>query len=494
MGRTAVVIGAGFAGMSAACFLAKAGYSVRVLEKLDGPGGRCRVWEKAGYRFDMGPSWYWMPDVFERFFAEFGKRPSDYYQLRRLDPSYRVFFEKEIWDIPSGPDALGNFLENKEAGAAASLKAFLDEAEYKYEAGMKSLVFKPGRSLTEFADKRVLKSLFKLDLLKPVSEHLRRHFRDPGILQLLEFPVLFLGAKPAQTPALYSLMNYADIALGTWYPEGGMQEISKALHALALELGVEFRFNTEVDSFSVESGKVTGVWSGLEEFHSDVVVAGADYHHIEQHLLPKAYRNYSGNYWKKRVMAPSSLLFFLGIDTQVNGLQHHNLFFDADFNLHAEEIYDRPAWPSDPLFYVCCPSKTDPTVAPEGKENLFVLIPLAPGLEDSEQNREAYFHKVMERLEERTGVKLREHIEVKRSYAMQDFSTDYHAFKGNAYGLANTLRQTAILKPSLKNKHLDNLYYTGQLTVPGPGVPPALISGEVVSNEIVKEHPISIPL
>lgn len=488
--KEVIVIGSGFAGLSASCFLAKEGYSVRILEKLDTPGGRCRVWEQDGFRFDMGPSWYWMPDVFENFFGAFGKKTSDYYTLQRLDPSYRIFFPEESWDIPAGPESLGDFLETHEKGAKKQLGIFLEEAKYKYETGMGSLVYKPGRSLLEFANWRVIRGVFRLDLFKSISGHLRRFFRDKRILQLLEFPVLFLGAKPQNTPALYSLMNYADIVLGTWYPKGGMYEIVRGMYKLALELGVQFEFNTEVNGLTIEKNNVRSVETNKGSFTADIVVGGADYHHIENKLLPAAYRNYSETYWESRTMAPSSLLFYLGVDKKIPGLLHHSLFFDTDFNTHAEAIYDKPEWPENPLFYVSCASLSDTTVAPEGMENLVILIPLAPGLKDDETTREFYYKVVMERLENRVGEKIRSHVVVKRSYAMMDFVKDYHSFKGNAYGLANTLRQTAILKPSLKNKKIKNLYYTGQLTVPGPGVPPSLISGEVVSREISKEYPI----
>ena len=489
--KNILVIGSGFAGLSAASFLAKAGYKVTVLEKHDGPGGRCRIWEKDGYKFDMGPSWYWMPDVFDHYFSSFGKKTSDYYELERLDPSYKVYFPKEEWDIPAGTEAFGDLLEKFEPGAKVNLDKFLKEAAYKYEVGMQSLVYKPGRSLMEFAEWRVIKSTFKLDLFKSMSGHLRKLFHDQRILQLLEFPVLFLGAKPQDTPALYSLMNYADIALGTWYPKGGMFQIVQGMYDLALELGVKFSFNTEVLSADVADGSIKTLHTSKGEFQADLVIGGADYHHIETKLLPKEYRNYSDAYWESRTMAPSSLLFYLGVNKRIPGLLHHNLFFDTNFDQHAQEIYDTPKWPENPLFYASCTSKTDPNVAPEGCENLFLLVPLAPGLNDNEATREKYYHIIMDRLEERVGENIRDHVEVKRSYAMHDFVKDYNSFKGNAYGLANTLKQTAVLKPALKNKKLKNLYYTGQLTTPGPGVPPSLVSGEVVSREIVKDFPIT---
>ncbi len=490
MDKQVVVIGSGFAGLASACFLAKAGYRVTVLEKNSDAGGRCRLWKENGYTFDMGPSWYWMPDVFEKFFSHFGKTPADYYTLTRLSPSYRVYFKNEYWDIPAGADALGQLLESKEAGAAENLKKFLAEAAYKYDVGINRLVYKPGRSLTEFMDLSLLKGILKLDVFNSMKSHIGSYFKNPDIRQLLEFPVLFLGAKPSKTPALYSLMNYADIELGTWYPMGGMYKIIEGMVSLAKELGVDFKFNSEVTQINTLDNKVEKVTTRNGNYFADILVAGADYHHVDKTLL-NGYGNYSEEYWQKRTMAPSSLIFYLGIDKKIDGLLHHTLFFDEDFADHAEEIYDHPQWPNKPLFYMSVTSKTDDSVAPQGCENVMILIPVATGLEDTEETRERYYTMVMDRLEKRIGQSVRDHVVVKRSYAHRDFIADYHAFKGNAYGLANTLQQTAILKPSLKNKNLTNLYYTGQLTVPGPGVPPSLISGQVVASQIQKEFPIN---
>ena len=482
-----IVIGSGFAGLSAACFMAKSGYQVTILEKNTTAGGRARKFETNGFLFDMGPSWYWMPDVFERFFAQFGKKVEEYYQLVRLDPSYQVLFDKDDkWLIPQDVDQLAGFLEKIEKGAGQQLKLFLEEASIKYQVGMKDLVFKPGRSLKEFMSLDFFKGLLKLDLFTSHSNHVRKYFKNPKIISLLEFPVLFLGAKPQETPALYSLMNYADIKLGTWYPMGGMNKIVEGMVSLANSLGVKIEYNEAVVGFDYEQSKISKVKTATKTFDCDIVIAGADYHHIDQEVLDTSHRNYTETYWDKRIMAPSSLLFYLGIDKRLENLQHHNLFFDEDFAQHAVEIYDHPQWPSKPLFYVSCPSVTDPLVAPSGKENLFILIPVAPGIEDTDEIREKYFDLVLERLENLTNQSIRPYIIYKKSYAHQNFMEDYNSFKGNAYGLANTLNQTALLKPSIKSKKLKNLYFTGQLTVPGPGVPPSLISGEVVAKEIIK--------
>jgi phytoene desaturase len=484
-----VVIGAGFAGLASACFLAKAGHDVTILEKNSIAGGRARKFEtEEGYVFDMGPSWYWMPDIFERFFAQFGKKTSDYYELVRLDPSYSVFFgEKEdVMQVPADMQALEAMFEQYEPGSTSNLRKFLAEAAYKYEVGIKEFVFKPSHNLWEFADIRILRSVFRLQLLQSMSSHVRKLFKNEKLLQLLEFPVLFLGATPQNTPALYSLMNYADMALGTWYPKGGMHKIIEGMVELAKELGVTIHLEKEVQAFEFEKDNIRNVVTQEGNYAADVVIGAADYHHIEQELLPKDKRHYDEQYWNKRVMAPSSLLFYLGVNKKLDKLEHHNLFFDEDFNQHAHEIYTDPQWPSKPLFYVCISSKTDPTAAPEGHENVFVLIPLAPDLEDTEALRETYYHMVMERLERLTGQSVRDAVVYKRSFAHRDFKADYHSYKGNAYGLANTLFQTAFLKPKLKSKKIKNLFYAGQLTTPGPGVPPSLISGEVAAKEVIK--------
>ena len=487
MSKKIAVIGSGFAGISAASSLAKAGCSVTVFEKNSTPGGRARKFSSGGITFDMGPSWYWMPDVFEQYFQKFGKKVSDYYDLIRLDPSYRVFFsDGKPTDIPANLDDLFQLFEELEPGSSKQLQKFLDEAEYKYDVGINDLVYKPGRSLVEFLDTRLITGVFKLHVFKSISSYIRKYFKHPQLIKLLEFPVLFLGAMPSKTPALYSLMNYADIALGTWYPKGGMNEIVQGMYRLALELGVEFKFDSPVQEISMNATKAKGLIVNGAVHTFDFIVGGADYHHVEQHLLPEKFRKYDEAYWDKRDMAPGSLIFYLGVNKKLDNLQHHNLFFDASFEKHAEEIYENPKWPSKPLFYTCCTTKTDPSGAPKGMENVFVLIPTAPDLEDDEVTREKYYDLVMDRMERLTGQKIKEHVVYKRSYAHNDFVGDYNAYKGNAYGLANTLRQTALLKPSMQNKKVKNLFYTGQLTVPGPGVPPSLISGQVVADEIMK--------
>jgi phytoene desaturase len=486
--KKVTVIGSGFAGISAATSLAAEGFEVSVLEKNASPGGRARVFKAEGFTFDMGPSWYWMPDVFEAYFQKFGRSTADYYQLIRLDPSYAVVFgENDFVDVPAQPTALNALFESLEPGSSKMLKDFLAQAAYKYEVGINNLVYRPGRSISEFLSLKLLLDIIRLDVFQSFHKHVRKFFHSAKILQLIEFPVLFLGALPQNIPALYSLMNYADISLGTWYPMGGMHKIVEAMVKLAEEKGVKFFYNQDVQKIAVAKGCAHQVITTNSSFDADIVVAGADYHHVETHLLDPSLRSYTDKYWNKRVMAPSSLIFYLGINKKLDKLKHHNLFFDEDFGPHAREIYENPQWPSKPLFYVSAPSKTDPSVAPDGCENLFILIPVAPDLEDTEAIREKYYNILMDRLEKLTGQSIRSAVIYKRSFAHSDFKAEYNAFKGNAYGLANTLLQTAILKPSLKSKKVNNLFYTGQLTIPGPGVPPSLISGLVVAKEVAKE-------
>lgn len=488
--KKVIVIGSGFAGLSAATTLADRGYQVTLLEKNDSPGGRARVFEAEGFKFDMGPSWYWMPDVFEAYFNRFGKKTSDYYELVRLSPGYTIVFDQnDRMVVPADMTELEALFDQYEAGAGLRLRKFLEQAAYKYEVGINNLVYKPSRSITEFISPKLLIDMLRMDVFQSMSKHVRKFFSHPQLIKLIEFPVLFLGATPQNTPALYSLMNYADLALGTWYPQGGMFEIVKAFVSLAEEKGVKIIYNAEVTAVDAQGRMVTAVQSTAGTFEADIVVAGADYHHIDQKVLKPEHRNYSPDYWKKRTMAPSSLLFYIGLNKRLDGLTHHTLFFDEEFDQHAHDIYTDPKWPSKPLFYVSLSSKTDSSVAPEGCENVVILIPVAPDLEDTEAIREKYYELIMERFERLIGQSVRDAVVYKRSYAHSDFKADYHAYRGNAYGLANTLLQTAIFKPQLKNKKLDNFYFTGQLTVPGPGVPPTIISGQVISEEIFKEFP-----
>ncbi|MEO6329320.1 MAG: phytoene desaturase family protein [Ginsengibacter sp.] len=492
--RKVIIIGSGFGGLSAASFMAKAGWDVTVIEKHEIPGGRARQLKASGFTFDMGPSWYWMPEVFEKYFACFGKKVSDYYSLQRLDPSYRIYWENKTINVPANYEKLKALFEKIEPGSGRYLEKFLKEAAYKYEVGMNKLVFKPARSFFEFLDWQLIKGFFKLDVIISFEKHVNKHFKNPRLRQLLEFPVLFLGALPRNTPALYSLMNYADIKSGTWYPAGGMYQIVDGMYKLAKETGVKFLFGRTINKINCKSNIAVSVTSvcaknndDLNEHVADVIIANADYHFVEKSLLPKSLRSYSDKYWDNRVMAPSCLLYYVGLNKKLSGLAHHSLFFDVNFEKHGEQIYTDPMWPDEPLFYVSATSVTDNNVAPEGCENLFFLIPVAADLPgDSDEIREIYFEKIVKRFEKHIGQTIKKSIIFKQSFGPDDFVNEYNAFKGNAYGLANTLLQTAVFKPACRSKKVKNLFYTGQLTVPGPGVPPSLVSGQVVATEVLK--------
>jgi len=481
------IIGSGFAGLSAAALLARDNNDVVVYEKNDSIGGRARKFETDGFVFDMGPSWYWMPDVFERYFNLFGHTTSDFYELKKLDPGFTVIYDSnDAMEVPADFDALCNLFESIESGSSDKLKKFMKEAEFKYATGMQDLVYRPGLSFSEFYDFNLLKGVLRLQVFSSFSNHVRKYFKNPKLISLLEFPVLFLGAMPKDTPALYSLMNYAGLKVGTFYPMGGFSKITEAFKTIAMNHGVKFETSWPVDKIVVESGLAKQIHSGNKHIEIDAIVASADYHHVENSLLSSESRSYPQKYWEKKTFAPSSLIFYLGINKKVAKLNHHNLFFDADFGLHSIEIYKTKKWPENPLFYVCCPSKTDSTVAPANYENVFILMPIAIGLQDSEETKLHYYNLIMERIESYTGEKIREHVIYNKSYCVSDFVKDYNAFKGNAYGLANTLMQTANFKPKIRSKKVKNLFFAGQLTVPGPGVPPSIISGQVAAGELLK--------
>lgn len=479
------IIGSGFSSLSAACYLASNGYKVDVYEKNAQLGGRARQYEEQGFKFDMGPTWYWMPDVFERFFSDLGRKSSDYYELSKLGPAYRVYFGQDDYiDIADKVDEIFKTFESVEIGAAEKLKKFLKKAKSNYDIAIKNLVYQPGLSPLELVTKDTVFELKQFVLT--ISDYVKKNFKDKKLRQLLEFPVLFLGAKPSDTPLFYSFMNYADFGLGTWYAKGGMKSVVDGFVEVANELGVKFHVNANVTAINVTAaGAVESIELNNEVVPTRIVISGADYKHSES-LLPLAFRAYDDKFWNKRVMAPSSLLFYVGFSKKLKNVLHHTLFFDGSFDEHAIEIYDKPIWPKNPLFYASFSSKTDDTVAPEGMEAATFLIPLAPDLEDSEAIREKYFFIILNRLEQLTKQELKNDILFKKSYCVQDFKDDYNSFKGNAYGLANTLRQTAFLRPKIKSKKVKGLYFTGQLTVPGPGVPPAIISGKLVTDLVLK--------
>lgn len=487
MKKRIAIIGSGFSGLSAAAYTAKEGHEVHVFEKHNQPGGRARQLKtEEGYVFDMGPSWYWMPDVIQDFFEDFGYTTSSFFELISLNPQFEIIFSDEKIDVPENFEALKATFEKIEKGAGFQLEKFMKSAKFKYEVGMKDFVHKPCANWSEFISLKIAKSALRLDLLSNFRAYVARYFKDKKLRALMEFPVIFLGASPEKIPALYSLMNYGGYVLGTYYPKGGFYQLVLAMKKVAEEQGANFHFNSNVEKINVKNQKVSSLLINGKIHEFDEVIASSDYHHTET-LLNEEYRNYTADYWRERTFAPSCLIFYIGFNETIPHLKHHTLFFEHDLDLHIDSIYEDKRWPEKPLFYACCSSKTDHSVAPNGKENLFLLMPIATGINDSEFVRQKYLTEMLLRLEKHTGTQdLQSKIDFKKSYCVRDFVSDYNAYGGNAYGLANTLNQTAVLKPKIRNKKLKNLFYTGQLTVPGPGVPPSIISGKIVANEINK--------
>lgn len=482
------VIGGGLSGLYAACYLAKKGVQVALIEKNETLGGRARAFSEKGFSFDMGPSWYWMPELVDELFNDLGEKREDYFKLKQLEPSYRVFWKNgEFTDIPSNMNALEKLFDELEENGSVKLKKFLKDAQVKYEIATKDFMQNPGLSWFELINWRALKNAFKLDVFKSVESDVAKRFKSEKARSILNFPVLFLGEMPSRIPSLYTLMNYVDLELGTWYPEGGMHALVKALETIARKEGVEIITGKSAESFEMKDSNIAGIKVDGSVLETQQVLASGDYHFIEQNLVPEKFRRYSASYWNKRKLAPSCLIFYVGVSKKIPGLQHHNLFFDEDLTAHGKQIYENPSWPDKPLFYVSATSVTDNSTAPEGCENLFFLMPIATDIEDTEKIREDYFNQMLQRLEKYTGQRISDAIVYKRSFAINDFKSDYNAYKGNAYGLANTLGQTANLKPKIKSK-IKNLHFCGQLTVPGPGIPPALISGKIAAKQILKDY------
>ncbi len=487
MNKKVSIIGSGFSALSASCYLAKAGFEVTIFEKNSTIGGRARQLKRDGFSFDIGPTWYWMPDVFERFFSDFNKKPSDYYALEKLNPAYSVYFAKDDYiTIEDSLEKIYAAFEKEEVGSSKKLKKFIANAQDNYDVAIKDLVYRPGVSPLELVTPVTIKKVGQF--FSTIKKDVRKEFKNDRLAQILEFPVLFLGAKSSNTPSFYSFMNYADFGLGTFHPKKGMYQVILAMEALAKSLGVVIKTNSTIEKINVDANKrATGIVANGKQHSCDIVLSGADYHHSET-LLDAKHRQYSESYWFKKTFAPSSLLFYVGFDKKLKNVNHHTLFFDVDFETHAKDIYDTPKWPEAPLFYASFPSITDNDSAPEGKEAGIFLIPLAPGIEDTEALRLQYFEKIISRFETLTSQSIRNSIIFKESFCINDFIKDYNSYKGNAYGMANTLFQTAFLRPKLKSGKVKNLYFTGQLTVPGPGVPPSLISGKLVAGLITKQN------
>ena len=496
--RKIIVIGAGFGGLSAAAYLAKAGHEVTVIEKNTWPGGRAQVVEFEGYRFDMGPSWYWMPAEHDRWFSDLGFDRNDYYGLTRVDPSYTVFYgtgeakdPRRRIDVPADYRKACAVFEKIEPGAGERLKSYIEDCGRKYRFAMDNYIYTNYRSPFDFLNLTSMKNLSTLNVFSSYRGMIRRYIQNPDLRKILEFPVVFLGSMARKTPAMYTLMNYIDFILGTWYPDGGFSGVAAAMKKVCDSLGVKFRFSTEAAGFVSEGREIGAVRlreGGAEKrLPCDFVLANADYAHVELDLMGKAERAAAVRSWNRKSLAPSVLNFFVALDRKLEGLAHHTFFFDSDWDTHFDAVYGKPRWIERPLFYIHVPSVTDPHVAPEGGEALYILIPAAPGLTASPDLRESFLRHTIARMEEHTGIDIAGHIVDSRSYSLGEFQSDYHAYKGNAFGLGQTMLQTAYFRPPNRSKSMRNLYFAGHYTVPGTGTTMSTISGRVAAMRIAED-------
>jgi len=489
MEKSAIVVGAGFAGLSTAALLAKQGMQVTVLEKNPTVGGRARLWQHGGYTFDMGPSWYLMPEVFERFFGHFGRKVNDYYKLSELDPYYRVFFNPgEFVDITPEYQNTKRVFDTFEAGGGAKLDTYMDLARYKYKVAMEQFLYREYSSIFQFFNGRMLREGLKLNVLDRMDRFVGRFFEDRRAKQLLEYAMVFLGTSPQNAPALYSIMSHVDIDLGVHYPLGGLGTVAQSFAALAREQGVTIRTRSDVTAIRSKNGRVAGVEFGDEYLTANTVVFTGDYPHAELEILDASQRSFGNRYWRKRTLSPSMFLMYIGLERKLSNFRHHTLYFEEDWTRHFKTIFETAEWPLDPCFYVSAISKTDPKSAPEGSENVFVLVPVAPGLEDTDEQREQYAEHVLDHISRITGEDLRVQQKVQRIFSHRDFTADYHAYQGTALSLAHTLFQTAVFRPPHSSKKVKGLYYSGHYTHPGVGVPMTLISSEIVANVIKGEN------
>lgn len=489
--QTVIVIGAGIGGLATAALLAKTGRRVTVFEKNEQLGGRASVFQSEGFTFDMGPSWYLMPDVFAHFFELMGERVEDHLQLQRLTPSYRIFFkdrQPRVVDISADLQTDLELFEQLEPGSSVKFQEYLKLSKYNYDVSVAKFIYKNYHSVFDFLTWEVMREGLKLSLFSNMDRFVKRYFKTEALQKIMQYHLVFLGGSPYNTPALYSLMAHVDFGMGVFYPRGGIHEIVKVLATLGDKHGVTYRLNTEIAEIVTEQGRATGVRLATGEFvAADLVVSNADIHHTETKLLQKSEdRQRSDAYWQKRTLAPSAFILYLGLKDKVPSLTHHNLLFSPDWSKNFSEIFDHPQWPSDPSLYVCAPSVTDPSVAPPGQENLFVLVPMAAGLSYTDDELKAYADKILLLMEAEMDIpNLRERIVYQRIFCTKDFSDRYYSYQGTALGLAHTLFQTAVFRPANASQRVKNLYYVGANTNPGIGMPMCLISAELVYKLLI---------
>ncbi|WP_435333618.1 phytoene desaturase family protein [Haloarchaeobius sp. TZWWS8] len=487
-GQSVLVVGSGFGGLSTACYLADAGAEVTVIEKNEQLGGRASVLERDGFRFDMGPSWYLMPDVFERFFGHFDRTPTDYYGLEKLDPHYRIFFKDgDQVDVTGDLERTKQVFESYEEGAGDALEDYLEKSKLNYEVGMEHFVYEDRASVRDFVDLDVAKQARGLALLGSMQDHVEKYFDHPKLQQVMQYTLVFLGGSPNNTPALYNLMSHVDFNLGVWYPENGLGGVVDGIVEMAQELGVEFVTDQPVTAIKGRAGGFLVETATGAKYTPDLVVSDADYAHTEQELLDEPKRQYDAEYWESRTYAPSAFLMYMGVEGDVDELAHHTLVLPTEWNEHFGQIFDDPQWPTNPAYYLCVPSKTDDSVAPEGHSNLFALVPIAPGLDDDDETREWYRDLILDDVAEHTGVDLRDRIVLEETFSVSEFADRYNSMRGTALGMAHTLRQTALFRPPHRSKKVEGLYFTGSYTTPGIGVPMCLISGDITADCVLSD-------
>ncbi len=485
--KNIVIIGAGFGGLSAAILLAKEGFDVTILEKNNQPGGRAGQFSEDGFTFDTGPSWYMMHHAFEDFFKQAGKDYRDYYEIERLDPTYRAFFDSEQFDISADIDKVYALFENIEKGSSQKLKKVLNEAKYLYEKAVPFLQ-KPFLSPLDFLEFEFAYKFITKRLFRSYESYIATNFKDKRLRDLLSWHTVFLGGTPASVPALYILMLHADLELGTFYPKGGMYKVVEALYKLSQEYGVNFKFDSPVEKIKVTNGKAKEVITAVKTIPTDIVLSNADYHHTEQKLLDPEWQQYPSSYWGEVTMSPSTFLIFLGLDKKIDNLLHHNYYFSNDSLSHFKSIQEEKDWPGNPSYYISVPSKSNSKINPMDGDNIMILVPVAPGLEDNKTIRNEMEQKVLNHFSQLIGANLKDHLEVQKTFAHNDYINGFNALKGNAFGLANTLFQTGSFRPRIKSRKVKNLYFSGTTTVPGIGMPLAIISAQVTSKQILKDY------
>ena len=488
MTKKAIIIGSGFGGLGAACLLAQQGWEVSLHEKNEQLGGRAGLIETDGFRFDTGPSWYLMPEVFERFFGLLGEDVHKHLNLVRLSPAYRVFYKDlgDRLDISSNLAQDMATFERFEPGSGQQLKRYLARAGSVYDVAAGQLLFKNYDRIGDAITWPLLRRLPDLHIGRSLHSYIKQHFKDPRLQKVLEYQAVFLGLSPYQAPAMFHMMSHTDFTQGVFYPMGGIYEIIRALEHLGSARGVTYHLRSPVQKILVENGRAVGVVTQGGEERADIVISNADMHFTEQRLLEPDQRDHSERFWQTRKLAPSALLLYLGVKRQYDSLAHHNLLFSTDWPRTFRQIFDNPTgFPDDPSLYVCAPSKTDPSVAPKGYENLFVLVPIASGIPYSNAQLEQFTDQILTTMEQELDLPdLRQQLACRKVFCVRDFEERFNSFQGTGLGLAQTLRQTAVFRPANHSRKVRDLYFVGAGVHPGIGMPTSLTSAELLARRL----------